>query len=98
MKSNLVTGCTGFADSDFVPYFLEKSICFHMIFANIRRYVGCLDNLAVCETLDKLHQIKQLLLIKSYNKLISFVIGRDGDNRRNATEAIRVGNRLGGSI
>jgi dTDP-glucose 4,6-dehydratase len=48
-KSILVTGCTGFIGSNFVPYFLDKHENYNVINLDLLTYAGDLENLKECE-------------------------------------------------
>ena len=42
MKSILVTGCAGFIGSNFVPYFLENHLEYHIVNLDLLTYAGIL--------------------------------------------------------
>ena len=57
-KTILVTGCTGFIGSNFVPYFLEKYENYNIINLDLLTYAGDLRNLKECETNPRYKFIK----------------------------------------
>ena len=50
MKNILVTGCSGFIGSNFVPYFLEKYPKYNVINLDLLTYAGKLENLKEIES------------------------------------------------
>jgi dTDP-glucose 4,6-dehydratase len=57
-KSILVTGCTGFIGSNFVPYFLNKYNDYNIINLDLLTYAGDLKNLKECENNPRYKFIK----------------------------------------
>jgi len=54
----LVTGCTGFIGSNFVPYFLDKYPDYNLVNLDLLTYAGDLKNLKECEGNPKYKFIK----------------------------------------
>jgi dTDP-glucose 4,6-dehydratase len=57
-RNILVTGCTGFIGSIFVPYFLDKYKDYNIINLDLLTYAGDLANLSECESNPKYKFIK----------------------------------------
>jgi dTDP-glucose 4,6-dehydratase len=53
-KYIFVTGCAGFIGSNFVPYFLEHNLEYHLVNLDLLTYAGNLDNLREVLVFEKI--------------------------------------------